>query len=316
MKTDRRIVIRAVAGAVACLSLCAASVFAQAPQGPGPGAGHGAGQGPGRGPGPGGGAFNADPRAETRTYHMDDANTDVQYCVYKSSKVSKNKPAPLIISLHGLGAGPGIMCNKTAVDLAEEGGYILAAPMGYSVSGWYGSPVMNFGGGRGRGPGAGPGAGAAAAAAPAGPSPADIAKWSEEDVMNVLGFMRKEFNVDPQRIYLTGHSMGGAGTWFLGSKHADIWAAIAPVAPASFLMDGMRADVLKGIKNAGVPVLVVQGDTDEAVPVAHTRTWVDNMKELGVDYKYVELPGITHGPVITESQKYVYAFFAEHSKKQ
>jgi pimeloyl-ACP methyl ester carboxylesterase len=227
-----------------------------------------------------------------------------------------------------MGAPPSIMCNKTSVDLAEEGGYILVAPMGYSTTGWYGSPVINMGGGgRGpgaRGPGAGPGPGPGPGAGPApggaapapGPSNADIEKWSEADVMNVLTTMRKEFNVDPKRIYLTGHSMGGAGTLFLASKHADLWAAAAPVAPASFMMNNTRADVLKGIQKAGLPLMIVQGDADTVVPATNTRLWVDTAKEIGLkDFKYVEQPGIDHGPVITTSQKDIFEFFAAHSKK-
>ena len=45
----------------------------------------------------------------------------------------------MIVTLHGLGAPQTIMMGKAAVDLAEERGYILVAPMGYNVSGWYGS---------------------------------------------------------------------------------------------------------------------------------------------------------------------------------
>src|SRR5690606_27549021 len=71
-------------------------------------------------------AFTSDPRAEDRTYHFADTDEDLPYCVFASSKIDAEKPAPLIISLHGLGAPPQIMCNSTAVDLAEEGGYILA----------------------------------------------------------------------------------------------------------------------------------------------------------------------------------------------
>jgi poly(3-hydroxybutyrate) depolymerase len=275
----------------------------------------------------------ADPRVESRTYHLDGANIDVPYCVYKSTKVSRNKAAPLIVALHGMGAPPSIMCNKTSVDLAEEGGYILVAPMGYSTTGWYGSPVINMGGRGpgagarpgagpgappGAGPGASPGAGPApgAAAAPAGPSNADIEKWSEADVMNVLATMCKEFNVDAKRIYLTGHSMGGAGTLFLANKHADIWAAAAPVAPASFMMNNTRADILKGIQKAGLPLMIVQGDADTVVPATNTRLWVDTAREIGLkDFQYVEQPGIDHGPVITTSQKEIFEFFAAHSKK-
>src|SRR5665213_615332 len=274
-------------------------------------------------PAPGRALFTADPRAQVRTYHMDDANVDVPYCVFASSKVTKNRRAPLIVALHGFGAGPQIMCNKTAIDLAEAGGYIYVAPMGYSIAGWYGSPVIRLDARRGP-PGSGVSAGSAPTAPPSvagsgsaappsaataqssGPSDQDVQKWSEEDVMTVLGKMRAEFNVDSKRIYLTGHSMGGAGTLFLASKHAKLWAAVAPVAPASFKMNDNRADILKGIKDAQLPILIVQGDADRVVAPANTRMWVETMKELALDYKYVELPGIDHGPVITASQEAVY----------
>ena len=334
MTPDRRsTVVSAPAFLAAVLTLClgAASALAQAPPP--------AAQGQGRGAARGGGGFAADPRAQVRTYHFADAKQDMQYCVFASSKVSKNTPAPLIVSLHGMGAPPTIMCNPTAVNLAEEGGYVLVAPMGYSTTGWFGSPVINMGAGRGRGgrgrgaaPGPGQGAGAppaaaatpapapappaaAAAPAPAGPSDEQIAKWSEQDVMNVLDMMRKEFTVDPKRIYLTGHSMGGAGTLFLGAKHADLWAAIAPVAPASFMMNNNRAEILGKMKAAGVPVLLLTGDADEVVAPANTRMWAETLKELGVNHVYIEQPGVTHGPVITTSQKEIYDFFAKHAKK-
>jgi len=289
MNSDRRTAIRAAAAGLV-LGLCSTLASAQAP------------------PARGGGGFTADPRAQSRTYHFADAGQEMQYCVFASSRVSKDKPAPLIVSLHGMGAPPTIMCNTTAVDLAEEGGYILVAPMGYSVTGWFGSPVITMGGGRGaRGPGPGPGA--------AGPSPEQIAKLSEQDVMNVLDMMRKEFNVDPKRMYLTGHSMGGAGTLFLGSKHAALWAAIAPIAPASFMMNENRASILKGIKDGGVPILLITGDADEVVAPANTRMWAETIRELGLDHEYIEQPGIGHGPIITTSQKDVYAFFAKHKKE-
>lgn len=243
-------------------------------------------------------AFTADSRAQIRTYYLADAHTDVTYCVFASSKVSRNKPAPLIVSLHGWGASPQLMCNKTSIELAEAGGYILAAPMGYSKFGWYGSPVVSMG-----------------TASARGPSDQDIRKWSEEDVMNVLGMVREEFNVDPKRIYLTGHSMGGAGALFLASKYADIWAAVAPVAPATFMMNQNRAVILQGIKDGHFPVLIVAGDADSVVAPTKTRMWVDTAKELGMDCQYVELPGIDHGPIITASQKYVYEFFSQHSKQ-
>lgn len=58
---------------------------------------------------------------------------DMPYSVFVSSKVAKDRKSPLIISLHGLGIGPGFMCQGKAIDLAEEGGYIFAAPIGYNM---------------------------------------------------------------------------------------------------------------------------------------------------------------------------------------
>jgi predicted peptidase len=141
-----------------------------------------------------------------------------------------------------------------------------------------------------------------------------VREASERDVMTVLDMVRKEFNVYERRIYLMGHSMGGAGTYYLGSKHGEIWAALAPIAPAAMGMTNDRVKVLEAIKAAGVPMLVSMGDADEAVPVANVRTWVETMKELRMSYEYKEYPGLTHGPIMAGSMEDIYAFFAKHSK--
>jgi predicted peptidase len=248
-------------------------------------------------PGRGGGAFALDPRVESRTYALSETGEDMPYCMFASSRVDPATAAPLIISLHGFGAGPEYMCNSTAVDLAEAGGYILAAPMGYNTSGWYGVPA-EFRRAVGRGGGA-------------GEDPERIGALSEQDVMNVLAMMREEFNVDANRIYLTGHSMGAAGTAYLGSKYADIWAAIAPVA------GGVRLgapEILQRYKAAGLPMILVVGDADETVAVAEAREYAAALQSAGIEHEYVELPGLSHGPAITASQPYVYAFFDKHSK--
>ncbi len=107
--------------------------------------------------------------------------------------------------------------------------------------------------------------------------------------------------------------MGGAGTYFLGAKHADIWAAIAPVAPAAMMMTADRAALLQKIADAEVPVMVVHGDADEVVNVSiSSEEWVPTIEELGIEHEYVELPGVTHGPVITESQEAIFRFFDRH----
>jgi predicted peptidase len=107
--------------------------------------------------------------------------------------------------------------------------------------------------------------------------------------------------------------MGGAGTYHLGSKYGNIWAALAPIAPAAMGMTNDRVKVLQAIKDAGVPMLVSMGDADEAVPIANVRTWVDTMKELQMNYEYKEYP-VSHGPIMGASMADIYTFFAKHSK--
>ncbi|MEJ2110708.1 MAG: prolyl oligopeptidase family serine peptidase [Acidobacteriota bacterium] len=267
-----------------------------------------------------GGMMGPDPRVENRTYHFKDTDEDMEYSLFVSSKVSKDMKAPLIVTLHGLGAGPTIMMTKDAVDLAEEGGYILVAPMGYNNRGWYGIP-MGPRPGMGKVPPKPEGEAAKAppkTGAKAKPKmsmfsntndPPNLRELSEKDVMNVLDIVRKEFNVDENRIYLMGHSMGGAGTLYLGVKYGSIWAAIAPVAPAAF---GLDPNSLSEIKN--VPVLFVHGAADEVVNISNTKPWIDKAKELNMTYEYNEMEGISHGPVIFASLPSVYEFFGKHSK--
>jgi predicted peptidase len=270
--------------------------------------------------GRGGGRGAVDPRVQQRTYTFADTGEQMPYALFVSSKVTKDKKNPLIVSLHGLGGDQNTMVRESlrSVELAEQGGYILVAPMGYNSGGWYGMPP---GPPRAGGPNPNAAARGRGAGAPrpviGGTAITEVAKVreaSEKDVMTVLAMIRKEFNVDERRIYLMGHSMGGAGTYYLGSKHGKEFAALAPIAPAAMAMTNDRTTVLQAIKDAGVPMLVSMGDADEAVPVANVRMWVETMKELQMNYEYKEHPGVTHGPIMAASMDDIYAFFAKHSR--
>lgn len=213
-----------------------------------------------------------DPRVQQRTYRFTDTNEDLPYAVFVSSKVTKDKKSPLIIALHGLGGTHNSLMRGNALDLAEEGGYILVGPMGYNPRGWYGVPAGP--------PRAAKGGAAPKAKANAVPNndPANLRELSEKDTMNILEMIRKEFKVDETRTYLMGHSMGGAGTLYLGTKYSANWAAIAAIAPAAFSMQANAAAMLTPVKDT-MPVIVTQGDADTAVPVANTRTWIEVMKD-------------------------------------
>jgi len=243
-----------------------------------------------------------DPRVEQRKYHFADTNEDLPYALFVSSKVAKNKKAPLIVALHGVFGDGNSLLRGNALDLAEEGGYIIVGPMGYNVQGWYGSPVIVMNrGGQGKGGGG----------AQATPEPPNLAELSEKDVMNVLAIVRKEFTIDDKRTYLMGHSMGGAGALFLGPKYVDQWAAVAAMAPAAFRM---QPESLSPVKDK-MPLLLAHGDADTVVPTDVGRRWAKTAAELKMkDFKYLELPGADHGTVIAQSMPEIFKFFKAHTR--
>jgi poly(3-hydroxybutyrate) depolymerase len=253
----------------------------------------------GRGRGP----IPVDPRVQMRDYLFTETNEKISYALFVSSKVRPGKKNPLVIALHGLCGGPASLLRGNALDLAQEGGYILVGPMGYNPRGWYGVPNTS-GGGRGRGRPCPPsGAFSGAEDAP------NLRELSERDVLNVLELVRKEFNVDERRTYLMGHSMGGAGTFHLAVKYPGNWAATASIAPAAF---GMQPASLSAIPN--LPMMIVHGDADTAVPVEVGRSWAEAMKELMMTHQYIEVPGGDHGNVISIGMPDIFTFFDTHSK--
>lgn len=253
----------------------------------------------------GSGARPLDPRVQQRTYHLADTNVDLPYAVFVSSKVDRNGKSPLIVALHGLGGDPKTLMRGNLLDLAEAGGYIVFAPASYNPRGWYGIPWTIA-------PPAGTTSKAAPKADPAAANdPANLSDLAEKDVMNVLAMARKEFKVDERRTFLMGHSMGGAGTLYLGSKYASNWAAIAAIAPAARRVNSDMQSVLTKLT---MPVLVIQGDADEAVPVDNTRMWIAAMKDMKMNYQYEEIPGGTHGSVIATGMPDIFAFFSAHRK--
>jgi poly(3-hydroxybutyrate) depolymerase len=139
-------------------------------------------------------------------------------------------------------------------------------------------------------------------------APPNLRELSEKDVLNVLDLVRKDYTIDGKRIYLLGHSMGGAGVWHLGTKYPDLWAGLAPIAPAAF---GPPTGLDK-IKH--LPVIVVQGDQDTAVRPEGTRRWVERMKELNLTHEYLEIAGGGHGDVISRGMSRIFEFFEKQQK--
>jgi len=226
-------------------------------------------------------------RIEKKTYEFKDAGKEMEYALFVPTTYDKEKKSPLMVALHGLGSNPQqIMRYRGLTDLAEKHGYIVVAPMGYNSRGWYGQRALQKKDG----------------------DPENLSELSEKDVMNVLGIVKKDYAIDPDRIYLMGHSMGGGGTWHLGIKYPDTWAALAPIAPAIF----RPATDVEKIKH--VPVILVQGDNDNLVPVAGARRWAEQMKKLGMTYEYIEVAGGDHVGVAAQNLPKIFEFFDKHKR--
>jgi predicted peptidase len=234
-----------------------------------------------------GGPSATSSRIEHRSYTLEETKEEMDYAVFVSSKIDPAKPAPLVIGLHGLGTPPAEWLARIT-DAAEKAGYIVAAPTGYSLTGWYGAN------GAGR---------------PVGET--NVGALSEKDVLNVLELMRTEYNIDERRIYLAGHSMGGAGALFLGIKHKHLWAAVSASAPAIRSNLHTPAELEQA---TDLPFILIHGDRDTAVPVAQTREWAAKMKALKMTHEYREIGGGTHASTLDDGAPHTFKFFDKHVK--
>jgi predicted peptidase len=104
--------------------------------------------------------------------------------------------------------------------------------------------------------------------------------------LDILAAVQKEYKIDDKRLYLTGLSMGGFGTWSLAEKYPDRWAAIVPIC------GGGDPAAAKAIKD--IPCWCFHGDADKAVNVERSRDMVKALKEAGGNPKYDEYPGVGH----------------------
>ena len=147
------------------------------------------------------------------------------YRVYVPKGYAASKATPLVIALHGLGANEDSFFDaysQLPPQLAEKHGFLMAAPLGFRRDGFYGSSIMGA------------------------PDAASRRRGenSEKDVLEVLRLMKAAYNVDDSRIYLIGHSMGAIGTWALGAKYPQTWAALVAFSGvgAASLADNMKSD--------------------------------------------------------------------------
>lgn len=142
-------------------------------------------------------------------------------------------------------------------------------------------------------------------------------EWGRMDALEVLAEAKKLYKTDPQKTYLTGHSMGGHGSWFLGATYPGYWGTVSPCAgypdvagyrrsePESYLTENPHFAMLERGASAGRVfnlaknylqggVYVLHGDADAVVPVEHARTMRQLLGGFHNNFAYYEYPGGSH----------------------
>ena len=110
--------------------------------------------------------------------------------------------------------------------------------------------------------------------------------WDVRILEPLLDAVIEKYNVDAARVYLTGSSMGGLGTWMLANVAADRVAAIAPICPLFIPVDPENFRQL--------PVWVFHGAMDSVVPIEETDRMVALLRDAGCDVKLTDYPDVDH----------------------
>ncbi len=228
-----------------------------------------------------------------RGYYSDIDGSLQGYALFAPNNYDGKTPFPLVINLHGYDPSfaswqENLFLPVFMPHATAKGRYILANPFGRGNT-----MYQNIG---------------------------------ERDVLAVIDEVKRLYAIDENRIYLTGGSMGGAGTWWIGLNYPDLFAAIAPIMGPTefafwnqpipdhippvrkFIIDKMSA--LPLAENAlHLPVFCNHGVLDDIVPIEQSRQMVKRLNELGYEITYVEHPEAAHGGFPPEMDYQIYDWF-------
>ena len=137
--------------------------------------------------------------------------------------------------------------------------------------------------------------------------------WSNDLLLALLDDIERKYAVDTRRVYLTGLSMGGFGTWSLGLSHPERFAAIAPICGGGELITPLLADKAQ---LASLPVWAFHGAKDPVVPVNESERMVALLKKYGVtEVKLTVYPDAQHDCwTQTYANPELFDWFLKHSR--
>ncbi len=206
--------------------------------------------------------------------YTDEDNTVLHYRLYVPDDYSAEKEYPLVLFLHGAGErgtnnfsqinNVGIINRIINSDTADFD-CIIVAPQCATNNQWvdtpwaYGSYVQDN---------------------------IPISKYMKA-TKSLISHIESIYSVDSKRLYVTGLSMGGYGSWDIITRYPDMFAAAIPICGAG---DPSKAELIKD-----VAIWAFHGSDDNVVPVEGTRQMVDALEEHDGNIQYTEYPGVDHG---------------------
>ena len=133
--------------------------------------------------------------------------------------------------------------------------------------------------------------------------------WVDEEgaLLKLIEQVSKAYAIDPGRIYLTGHSMGGRGSWFLASRHPQKFAAIVPLADGPTELSWVNS-----LKH--VPVWAFHGTKDDLAPFERTEQFVNALKAAGGEVKFTPLPDRDHFILEVYENKEIYDWLLQYKR--
>jgi predicted peptidase len=193
-------------------------------------------------------------------------DVSLRYRLLPPAKVVEGRRYPLVVYLHGAGEVgsdnrrqlndlPSLMVNSK---YRERFDCFVLAPQCPDGANWMSSVV----------------------------APADRASNSVIPAMRAIEAVMAEQAIDPQRVYLTGFSMGGFGTWDLAAQRPEWFAAIVPVCGGG--------DPGTASKLVGLPVRAVHGGQDQVIPPVESQRMVDAVTAAGGQARLEILPDAGH----------------------
>lgn len=141
--------------------------------------------------------------------------------------------------------------------------------------------------------------------------------WSDETLLALLDEVGRKHRVDTNRVYLTGLSMGGYGTWSLGVKYPERFAAIAPICGGGETINVLLSSRSKSAALKSLGIWAFHGAKDSVVKLDESQRMIAALKNAGV--KEVELtvyPEAQHDSwTDTYSNEKLYEWFLKHARK-